>query len=31
MWYQDMLNDAISSMSDSKLTREDKYNKILNW
>lgn len=31
MWYQDMLNDAISSMSNSKLTREDKYNKILNW
>lgn len=31
MWYQDMLNDAISNMSNSKLTREDKYNKILNW
>lgn len=31
MWYQDMLNDAISSMNNSKLTREDKYNKILNW
>lgn len=31
MWYKDMLDGIISDMNRTELTREQKYNKIIEW